>query len=89
MTTTTSKRFEAEPRAATKPPEFDEWIVDLADIADTEGSWTLITAWMYAPVDSCRYLMRFPGLVDALILRARYTDQQRTANGTPSGTLST
>jgi hypothetical protein len=82
---TTSKRFEAEPRAA-KPPEFDAWMDDLAEIADTEGTWTLIMAWMYAPPECCAYLMRLPGLLEGLMLRARYTDQQR---GRRSGTLST
>lgn len=85
MTTTTSKRFEAEPRA-TKPADFDAWIVDLAEIADEEGVWLLIMAWMYAPPECCAYLMRMPGLIESLIVRAQYTDQTR---GYPSGMSST
>jgi hypothetical protein len=85
MTTTTSKRFEAEPRA-TKPADFDEWIVDLAAIADEEGVWMLVMSWMYAPPASCAYLMRMPGMLEGLMVRARYTDQKRA---TRSGTLST
>jgi hypothetical protein len=81
----TTKRFEAEP-LATKPAEFDEWIDDLAEIADQEGTWTLILSWMLAPSECCAYLMRLPGLLEGLMLRARYTDQKRARQ---SGTLST
>jgi hypothetical protein len=68
--------FEAEPRA-TKPPDFEEWVTDLAEIAETEGVWMLTMAWMYAPVECCAYLMRVPGLMTMLMQRAKYTDQQR------------
>jgi hypothetical protein len=73
-----TKRFEAEPRAM-KPAEFDEWVGDLAEIADTEGVWMLVMAWMYAPPDCCMYLTRMTGMLEGLILRARYTDQKRAA----------
>jgi hypothetical protein len=78
-------RFEAEPRAG-KPAEFDEWIGDLVEIARTEGVWLLIMAWMYAPVECCKYLTRLPGVVEALIALAEHTDATRTAaGGQPSG----
>jgi len=82
---TPNKRFEAEP-LATKPPEFDEWIAELAEIADEEGLWTLVMSWLYAPAPCCAYLMRLPGKLEGLMLRARYTDQKRARR---SGTLST
>jgi hypothetical protein len=80
-----NNRFEPEPRA-TKPDEFEEWMVELAEIADTEGTWTLVMSWMYAPVECCAYLMRMPGVLEGLMLRARYTDRKRAAR---SGMLST
>jgi hypothetical protein len=84
-----TKRFETETRA-TEPIAFREWLAELGEIADEEGSWMLIMAWMYAPHECCAYLMTLPGVVEMLLARARYADAKSGAALVivrPSGTL--
>jgi hypothetical protein len=66
-------RFEAEPRA-TKPPQFEAWLAELEEIADSEGVDLLCVAWLYSPVEPCDYLGRLPGLMQELLARARWAD---------------
>ena len=69
-------RFETEERPV-KPDEFDEWLDELGLLADCEGAWALIGAWMYSPTECTRYLVTLPGLWEGLIARGRYADLRR------------
>ena len=78
------QRFEAEERAP-RPLDYDAWLVDLGDVADTCGAWALIGAWRRAPTDYCRYLVTQPGIWEALVARAQYADRRRYESGVLTG----
>jgi hypothetical protein len=78
------RRFEPEPRAV-MPEDFGPWLGELALLADAEGAWALVGAWMHAPRECCRYLVTVPGLWEGLIARAQYADQLRWAQGVRAG----
>jgi len=78
------RRFEAEPRAVL-PLDFDAWLHDLGDVADTCGAWALVGAWRKAPTEYCRYLVTLPGLWEGLIARAQYADRVRYEAGVLTG----
>lgn len=58
-----------------KPIDFESWLKDLELIVDSEGSDLFWLGWLYAPSQCCEYLQALPGVVQALIARARWTDR--------------
>ena len=77
-------RFEAEARTPI-PADFDAWLVDLGDIADTCGAWALIGAWRTSNTAHCRYLVGLPGVWEQLIARGLYADRVRYEFGIANG----
>src|SRR6478735_4512870 len=79
------RRFELEARA-TKPRDFDAWLLELQLFTDANGEEAAIGVLMhFAPVECLRYLVAQPALWDELLSRGRYADLQRYREGVRCG----
>lgn len=81
----TTLRCSPEPRAR-KPKEFDGWLADLVELADSEGESALVgIVLFYAPLECVQYLASQQPLWTGLLTRARYADAQRFRAGVSLG----
>ena len=71
---------------APKPPDFDGWLEEIGELADSEGFEALVGVLIrFAPAECVRHLSASPAIVASLIARARYADGCRFARGVAIG----
>ena len=76
--------LEPEPRVP-KPPDFDEWLFEAGELADSSGAWAVIGMFFHAPLECAQYLITIPEMWESLLSRGRYADRRRFESGVMFG----
>ena len=76
--------LESEPPAPI-PDDFEAFVLELGEVADTYGTWPLIGCFWRASDEACRALVAQPEIWHGLLTRARYADRRRYESGVTLG----